>query len=223
MRPSLRRGACSAECTALPLPPLLCSYPWPGSPAPSATQYAMVGEFGGIGSWTTGQNEWANGACEPPPRPSSRASTLPADSNTLPHPAGQCGTYLHEDTYQDYADTCAQPPCTDCRRSCRTRSPHPTPAQTRRWRRSFWGSSRAPACLCPSTRRRPTSRTSATAWSTVRRRKRAGDNEAHASGLSLYLCPLSRSEPRRQIQCHPAGGDQGGKPRTHGTVLEGCW
>lgn len=39
------------------------SYPWPGSPSPSATQYAMVGEFGGIGSWTTGENEWANGQC----------------------------------------------------------------------------------------------------------------------------------------------------------------
>ena len=57
------------------------SYPWPGSPSPSATQYAMVGEFGGIGTYQTGQDEWAN---------------------------GQCGTYLHVDTPQIYADTYTQ-------------------------------------------------------------------------------------------------------------------
>lgn len=56
------------------------SYPWPGSPSPSATQYAMVGEFGGVGTYQTGQHEWAN---------------------------GQCGTYLHENTAQEYADTYA--------------------------------------------------------------------------------------------------------------------
>ena len=39
------------------------SYPYPGNPAPSATQVAMVGEFGGIGTYTTGQHEWANGQC----------------------------------------------------------------------------------------------------------------------------------------------------------------
>ena len=54
------------------------SYPWPGSPSPSATQYAMVGEFGGIGTYVTGQNEWAN---------------------------GQCGTYLHVDSPAIYAAT----------------------------------------------------------------------------------------------------------------------
>ena len=54
------------------------SYPYPGSPAPSATQYAMVGEFGGIGTYVTGQHELAN---------------------------GQCGTYLYEPTPQNYTDT----------------------------------------------------------------------------------------------------------------------
>ena len=38
------------------------SYPWPGSPRPSATQYAMVGEFGGIGAFTPGA-EWSPGQC----------------------------------------------------------------------------------------------------------------------------------------------------------------
>ena len=37
----------------------------------------MIGEFGGIGTYTTGQHEWAN---------------------------GQCGTYEHVDTPQAYAD-----------------------------------------------------------------------------------------------------------------------
>jgi hypothetical protein len=53
------------------------SYPWPGSPTPTATQYAMVGEFGGIGAFIPG-HEWA------------------------PH---QCSTYLHTDTAQEEADT----------------------------------------------------------------------------------------------------------------------
>jgi beta-galactosidase/beta-glucuronidase len=39
------------------------SYPYPGQPSPSETQVAMVGEFGGIGTYTTGQHEWANGQC----------------------------------------------------------------------------------------------------------------------------------------------------------------
>ena len=33
------------------------TYPWPGGPEPSATQYAMVGEFGGIGTCIAG-HEW---------------------------------------------------------------------------------------------------------------------------------------------------------------------
>jgi len=41
----------------------------------------MVGEFGGIGTYQTGQHEWAN---------------------------GQCGTYLHVDSPQIYADTYSQ-------------------------------------------------------------------------------------------------------------------
>jgi hypothetical protein len=38
------------------------SYPWPGNPAPSATQYAMIGEFGGLG-WFAAGKEWAPGQC----------------------------------------------------------------------------------------------------------------------------------------------------------------
>lgn len=53
------------------------SYPWPGNPSPSATQYAMVGEFGGLGAFVKGR-EWA---------------------------PGQCGTYLPTPTPQDEADT----------------------------------------------------------------------------------------------------------------------
>ena len=30
------------------------SYPWPGNPTPSDTQYAMIGEFGGIGAFVDG-------------------------------------------------------------------------------------------------------------------------------------------------------------------------
>ena len=54
------------------------SYPYPGKPSPSETQVAMVGEFGGIGTYTTGQHEWAN---------------------------GQCHTYLHVDNSTVYAST----------------------------------------------------------------------------------------------------------------------
>lgn len=38
------------------------SYPWPGNPSPSATQYAMIGEFGGVGAFIKGK-EWAPGQC----------------------------------------------------------------------------------------------------------------------------------------------------------------
>jgi len=38
------------------------SYPYPGDPLPSKTQYAMVGEFGGIGAFIEGK-EWVPGAC----------------------------------------------------------------------------------------------------------------------------------------------------------------
>merc|ERR1719235_2971448 len=38
------------------------SYPYPGDPQPSGTQYAMVGEFGGIGAFVKGK-EWVPGKC----------------------------------------------------------------------------------------------------------------------------------------------------------------
>mmetsp|Transcript_86267 Transcript_86267/g.252342 ORF Transcript_86267/g.252342 Transcript_86267/m.252342 type:complete len:642 (+) Transcript_86267:55-1980(+) len=38
------------------------SYPNPGDPKPSATQYAMIGEFGGIGAFVSGK-EWVPGKC----------------------------------------------------------------------------------------------------------------------------------------------------------------
>jgi len=38
------------------------SYPFPGDPMPSASQYAMVGEFGGIGAFIQGK-EWVPGLC----------------------------------------------------------------------------------------------------------------------------------------------------------------
>jgi len=38
------------------------SYPYPGDPQPSATQYAMVGEFGGIGAFVKGK-EWSPNKC----------------------------------------------------------------------------------------------------------------------------------------------------------------
>merc|ERR1719373_58349 len=38
------------------------TYPHPGDPKPSATQYAMVGEFGGIGAFISGK-EWVPGKC----------------------------------------------------------------------------------------------------------------------------------------------------------------
>merc|ERR1712196_224790 len=52
------------------------SYPYPGDPQPSATQYAMIGEFGGIGAFVEGK-EW---------KPK------------------KCGTYLHVNTSADEAD-----------------------------------------------------------------------------------------------------------------------
>lgn len=53
------------------------SYPYPGDPEPSASQYAMIGEFGGIGAFVEGK-EWKPNACH---------------------------TYLHTDTPQEEADT----------------------------------------------------------------------------------------------------------------------
>ena len=53
------------------------SYPYPGDPQPSATQYAMIGEFGGIGAFVEGK-EWKPKACH---------------------------TYLHVDTPHDEAAT----------------------------------------------------------------------------------------------------------------------
>jgi len=53
------------------------TYPDPGDPLPNASQYAMLGEFGGIGAYVTG-HEW------------------------VPH---QCTTYLPVSTPQDEADT----------------------------------------------------------------------------------------------------------------------
>ncbi len=38
------------------------NYPYPGSPRPSATQYAEQGEFGGMGAFVTG-HEWSPGKC----------------------------------------------------------------------------------------------------------------------------------------------------------------
>lgn len=56
------------------------SYPWPGSPAPSATQYAMLGEFGGLGAFINGR-EWAPGQC---------GTYLPT-----PTPADEAGVYVN--------------------------------------------------------------------------------------------------------------------------------
>lgn len=53
------------------------SYPYPGDPQPSSTQYAMIGEFGGIGAFVQGK-EWK---------------------------ANSCHTYLKEDTPADEAKT----------------------------------------------------------------------------------------------------------------------
>jgi len=39
------------------------TYPWPGHPMPSSTQYAMLGEFGGIGAFIDG-HEWVPGQCQ---------------------------------------------------------------------------------------------------------------------------------------------------------------
>lgn len=38
------------------------SYPYPGDPQPSKSQYAMIGEFGGIGAFVPGK-EWKPTAC----------------------------------------------------------------------------------------------------------------------------------------------------------------
>lgn len=53
------------------------SYPWPGDPQPSTTQYAMIGEFGGIGAFQEGHMWTASG----------------------------CFAYLHTPTAADEADT----------------------------------------------------------------------------------------------------------------------
>jgi len=52
-------------------------YPWPKDPKPSATQYAMIGEFGGIGAFQKGHMWTAKG----------------------------CHTYLHKDTATEEAST----------------------------------------------------------------------------------------------------------------------
>lgn len=56
----------------------LHTYPYPGDAKPSATQYAMLGEYGGVGWFTPDPNVWA---------------------------PGQCGAYLNQATPQDYVDT----------------------------------------------------------------------------------------------------------------------
>lgn len=38
------------------------TYPYPGTPKPSASQYGMIGEFGGIGAFIAGK-EWVPGKC----------------------------------------------------------------------------------------------------------------------------------------------------------------
>jgi len=38
------------------------TYPWPGDPLPSATQYGMIGEYGGLGAFISG-HEWVPGKC----------------------------------------------------------------------------------------------------------------------------------------------------------------
>merc|ERR1712178_618673 len=38
------------------------TYPYPGDPQPSGTQYGMIGEFGGIGAFVQGK-EWVPGKC----------------------------------------------------------------------------------------------------------------------------------------------------------------
>jgi len=53
------------------------TYPYPGIPTPSATQYGMLGEYGGVGAFVSGK-EWV---------------------------ADKCQTYLHVNTPQDEADT----------------------------------------------------------------------------------------------------------------------
>jgi len=38
------------------------TYPYPGDPLPSSTQYAMIGEYGGVGAFVPG-HEWVPGGC----------------------------------------------------------------------------------------------------------------------------------------------------------------
>jgi hypothetical protein len=43
------------------------TYPFPGSPVPTATQFSMVGEWGGLGWWPAGGGAvWQNGGCYAP-------------------------------------------------------------------------------------------------------------------------------------------------------------
>jgi hypothetical protein len=39
------------------------TYPDPGHPTPSHSQYAMIGEYGGVGAFIPG-HEWVPGKCE---------------------------------------------------------------------------------------------------------------------------------------------------------------
>jgi hypothetical protein len=39
------------------------TYPYPGDPIPSSTQYGMIGEYGGIGAFVAG-HEWVPGQCQ---------------------------------------------------------------------------------------------------------------------------------------------------------------
>jgi len=62
------------------------SYPYPGKPAPSATQYAMIGEFGGIGTFQPNVHQWANTECHTylhAANASSYASTYIAMINSI--------------------------------------------------------------------------------------------------------------------------------------------
>jgi hypothetical protein len=61
------------------------SYPDPGHPLPSATQYAMIGEFGGIGAFVSG-HEWVPGQCTtylPVSTPADEASTYVSMAQTI--------------------------------------------------------------------------------------------------------------------------------------------
>jgi hypothetical protein len=56
------------------------SYPNPGSPLPSTTQYAMIGEYSGIGAFVSG-HEWTPGQC--------------SSYETLPNPAAQAELFIN--------------------------------------------------------------------------------------------------------------------------------